>query len=108
MVIYDSADIYIASQTSLRAKIAAIDAVIIALINTCLKAAATGNVTEYNLDTGQTKIKTMYRSPKEVSEAITAFETVKNYYVNQLNGGRRLKLVDSKNLIGRYYGTGRL
>ena len=108
MVIYDSADIYVASQTTLKAKIAALDAIIDALIVTCLKAAATGNVTEYNLDTGQTKIKTMYRSPKEVSEAINAFETVKNYYVNQLNGGRRLKLIDSKNFLGPYYGTGRL
>jgi hypothetical protein len=107
MVIYDSADIYVSSQTTLRAKIAALDAIIDALITTCLKSAATGNVTEYNLDTGQTKIKTMYRSPKEVSDAITAFETVKNYYVNQLNGGRRLKLVDSKNFLGPYYGTRR-
>jgi len=105
MVVYDSADIYISSQTSLKAKIIAIDAIIDALLVTCLKAASTGNVTEYNLDTGQTKIKTMYRSPKEVSDAITAFQGVKNYYVNQLNGGRRLKLVDSKNFLGPYYGT---
>lgn len=107
MVVFDSADIYINSKKTLKEKIAALDAIIDTLLTTCLKAASTGNVTEYNLDTGQTKIKTIYRSATDVSNAIIAFEAVRNYYINQLNGGRRLKLVDSKNFTGPYYGTGR-
>lgn len=104
MVVFDSCQIFIESKKNARAKIVAIDAVIDALITTVLKAAATGNVTEYDLDTGQTKIKTMYRSPKEVSDAITALQTVREYYVNQING-RRFRLVDTKNFTGPRYGN---
>lgn len=104
MVIFETVDIFIESKTTARAKIIALDAVIDALITTVLKAAATGNVTEYELDTGQTKIKTNYRNPKEVSDAITALQTVREYYVNQING-RRFRLVDTKNFTGPRYGN---
>jgi mRNA-degrading endonuclease HigB of HigAB toxin-antitoxin module len=103
MIIFDSADIYIASKKNAYEKLEAIDQVIDALITTALKAAASGNVTEYDLDTGQTKIKTMYRSPKEVSDAITAFQGIREHYVNQING-RRFRLVDSSNFKPPYYG----
>lgn len=96
MATFDSASIYIDSATTLQAKIVRINAIITALETTALKAAETGNVTEYSLDDGQTKINTMYRSPIEVQKSIDAFESIKQRYVNQLNG-RVVRLVDSKN-----------
>jgi hypothetical protein len=96
MVTYDSADIYISSATTLRAKITRIDAIITALEDAALKGAATGNLTEYSLDDGQTKIKTAYRSMDDVEKSITAFERIKERYINKLNG-RHVRLVDSKN-----------
>ena len=96
MIIYDSADIYINGAVSLKDKIKRIDAVIEALETTALKAAATGNINQFSLDDGQTKISTMYRNPQDVSNSITAFETIRQRYINQLNG-RMVRLVDHKN-----------
>ncbi len=103
MVVFDSSAIYIDCATTLREKIARIDAVITALETTALKSAATGNLSEYWLDDGQTKIKTVYRSPAEVERSITAFEKIRQRYINQLNG-RVVRLVDGKSFTGRRYG----
>lgn len=95
-VYYDSADIYISSATTLREKITRIDAIITALEDTALVAAGKGDVTEYSLDDGQTKIRTVYRDAASIAVAIANFEQIKQRYVNRLNG-RHIRLVDSKN-----------
>ena len=102
MITFDSADIYIESQATLRAKITAIDAIISALEATALKAAATDNITEYWLDDGQTKIKTTYKGADAVLRSITAYERIKQMYVNRLNG-RVVRLVDSKNFLNNNF-----
>lgn len=96
MIYYDSADIYIESATSIRDKITRIKAIITALENSALKAAANGNISEYSLDDGQTKIRTAYRNPAEVANSITAFDTILQRYINKLNP-RIVRLVDHKN-----------
>lgn len=103
MTIFDSADIYINQGINVREKITKIEAVITALEDSALKAAANGSVSEYSLDDGQTKIRTVYRNATEVANAITAFETIRQRWINQLNG-RQVRLVDSKNFIN---GNGR-
>lgn len=103
MIEFDSSAIYIDCATTVREKIARIDAIITALETTALKAAAAGNLSEYWLDDGQTKIKTVYRNPAEVEASISAFEKIRQRYINQLNG-RVIRLVDGKNFIGRRYG----
>lgn len=102
MVYYDSADIYIESATTIRAKITRINTVITALESSALKAAAQGNISEYSLDDGQTKIRTVYRNPEEVAASINAFEVIKQRYINKLTP-RMVRLVDSKN-FKRYGG----
>src|SRR3990167_65447 len=97
MVQYDSAQIYIDSATTLREKIVKIDLIIIALETTALKAASTDEISEYWLDDGQTKIKTVYKGADSVLKSIMAFESIKQMYINRLNG-RVMRLVDSKNL----------
>ena len=96
MIEYDSADIYIDSATSLTDKITRIDTVISALLTTATKAAANDNISEYWLDDGQTKIKTVYKGADAVFKSIEAFERLKTYYRNKLNG-RVVRLVDRKN-----------
>lgn len=96
MLEFSSVDTYIGSKTSLEAKIRAIDNVIDALLLTALRSAGTADRMEYNIDDGQSKLKLVYRSPKEVTEAINALETVKQVYVNRRTG-RITRLVDSKN-----------
>lgn len=95
-VYFDSAYIYINQGIDVRAKIARINNIITALEDSALKAAASGNVSEYSLDDGQTKIRTVYRNAEDVASAINAFETVRQRWINQLNG-RQVRLVDSKN-----------
>jgi hypothetical protein len=96
MALYDSAAIYIDSADTLKDKITRIDAVIDALLTVALKAAANENITEYSLNDGQTQIKTAYRGSDSVMKSIQAFESIKQMYVNRLNG-RHIRLMDSKN-----------
>lgn len=103
MVVYDSADIFIETAKSLKDKIIKIDLVLDALMGTALKSAANANISEYWLDDGQTKIKTVYTSTTSVMQSIKSFETIKQMYINQLNG-RVVRLVDSKNFTRNYGG----
>jgi peptidyl-tRNA hydrolase len=96
MVEYSSAAIYIDSQQSLVDKITAIDAVIDALMSTGLKAAETGDLSEYYLDSGQTKITAKYRNPNEILTAIKMYEGLKSLYVNRLNG-RQVRQIPEQN-----------
>lgn len=95
-VYFDSASIYLDTATSLRDKITKIDAIIDALLLIAADSADTENITEYSLDSGQTKIKTQYRGASDIMRSIENFEKLKNYYVNKLNG-RSWKLLHSKN-----------
>jgi hypothetical protein len=96
MAIYDSAAIYIESATTIEAKIIAIEAIQAALLSTALKAASQGNISEYQLNDGQTIIKTVYRNAKEIQASYDAFEVIKQRLINSLNG-RVMRLMDSKN-----------
>lgn len=95
-VYFDSADVYINQGIDVREKITRINAIITALEDASLKAASTGNISEYSLDDGQTKIRTVYRNAVESAAAINAFETIRQRWINQLNG-RVVRLMDSKN-----------
>ncbi len=101
MVEYSSASLYIESATSLCDKIAKIDTVLDALLNTVLEAAETDNITEYQLDDGQTKIKAIYKGADAVLRSISALERVKQIYVNRLNG-HSVRMIDSRNLRRGY------
>lgn len=95
MVVYDSAAIYIDGATSIKDKIVRIDSIINALLITAAESASTDNIEEYQLDDGQTKIKTIYRGTDAIFKSIKSFETLREMYRNKLNG-RVFRLVDSK------------
>lgn len=99
IVTYSSADVYIESASTLKEKIAKIDAIIVALEATALKAAAGDDISSYMLDDGHTKINTMYRGVDSVMKSIESFEKLKQMYINRLNG-RMVRLVDGKNFKG--------
>lgn len=103
MVIYDSAYIYIENCKSLQEKIDAIDLIIESLFSAATKAAGKDGISEYQLNDGQTIIKTVYRSVNQIFSSISAFERLKQMYINKLNG-RVIRLVDEKNFNGRGYG----
>lgn len=95
MVEYNRASLYLETKSSIREKIIAIDAIIDALLVSAADAASNEGITEYWLDDGQTKIKTVYRSSESIFKGITAFQRLRQIYVNRLNG-RVSRLVPSK------------
>lgn len=95
---YSSAYLYIDSATTKRDKVVKIDAIIDALLDTALKAAASDNIQSYMLDDGQTKINTIYKGTAGIYASIAAFRKLREVYVNGLNG-RMVRLVDGKNFI---------
>jgi hypothetical protein len=103
MALFDSESIYIESQTTKKNKIIAIDKIIDALLMTAAKAAAGESISEYSLDDGQTKIRTVRRTSKEIMASIAAFQSLKQAYINEING-RVFRLVDAKNFNQLNYG----
>ncbi len=97
-LIFDSASIYVQSAANIVERVNRIDAIIEALYDAALAAAANDGVTDYFLNDGQVQIKGTYRSAEQVYKSINAFEKLKQMYLNQLNG-RMTRLVDGKNFI---------
>lgn len=79
--------LYIQSATDLKTRYERICQIIEALeLRTLNVNVANSDVSEYWLDDGQIKIKTIYRSAEEMWKAIEAFERLKQKLLNQLNG----------------------
>jgi len=88
---------YLESKTKLLDRIQAIDVLIdnaILLMGTTVSGPA-GNISSYELDDSQVRIKTGYRSMQEVEEGIRSLERMKQMYVNRLNG-RAVVLQDKR------------
>jgi len=51
-----------------------------------LDTVGSANYSEYQMDDGQMKVRTAYRSPKEVTAGILELEKLKQRYVNRYNG----------------------
>ena len=94
---------YIIDSTSLKERYDRICAIIEALENQQLAAAGNTDVEEYTLDDGQTKIKTVYRSPEQIAKAIDNYEKIKNRVLAQMTGTRIMRLGDAKSI--RNYGN---
>lgn len=96
MPIFETAGLYIASKKSAQEKITAIDQIIDSLLICAADQASKGNIEEYNLNDGQTIIRTRYRSMEAIMASIQSFETLKNYYASQINGNM-VRLTDRSN-----------
>ena len=93
IVYYDSFVSYVKSAADLKAKIARIDTIITALEDSALESAANQNFEEYQLDDGQSRIRTNYRSTEDIFKSINGFEKLRQQYINRLLG-RQTRLVD--------------
>lgn len=98
---------YLETKESLLAKVQALDVLIEKTMALTLDTGngLGGNISTYELDDGQVRIKTGYRSMKEVSDGIFALEKLQQMYLNRLNG-RKTVLVDRKVLQRGGYGRG--
>lgn len=102
-VYYDSASIYIDSRTSTRAKVTAINSIIDKLMVLAATAAENPSgpvmIDEYEINDGQSRIRTRYRSFDDIQKSIMSFEKLRQMYINRLNG-RVMRAVDSRNMTG--------
>lgn len=78
--------LYIESANSLLEKIEKIDIIIDALLTQMELSASGSNIEEYSVDDGQIKIKTAYRDPVSMANAIFRFEQMRGRLLNKLNG----------------------
>lgn len=101
MIYFTTCGLYLDSITDLRAKIAAIDVIINALLAAVTTGAANEGIKEYSLNDGQVIIKEVYDSSQTTFNAIKSFESLKQYYISKING-RVFKLVHDKNFVRRY------
>jgi hypothetical protein len=111
MVVYKTCDEFLASivgqetvgtQTYYKRRIQALNLIIDALMVQAAAAAGTSNISQYSLNDGQTIISTTYKGPDAISKAILQYETLKNMYLNKMNG-RAMRMMDSKNFPHGYY-----
>lgn len=77
---------YIETKTSILERIRGYNNLIVAMELKLLDAVGTSDLDEYQLDDGQMKVRTRYRSVKDVEAGIMALEKAKQRLVNQYNG----------------------
>jgi len=99
-LIFETGGLWVQSKTSVEDKINAIDVIINRLLDMQLLSIEQVGTQEYMLNDGQVQIRNVYRSPEQIATAITAYERLKQQYVNRYNG-RKFRLMDSKNFIGQ-------
>lgn len=100
MATYDTITSYISCSESVKEKIAKIDSIIEALEDAELASAiSSGDIEEYSLDDGQTKIKSVIRSAESIEKAILALERRKNRLLNTNCIGRVIKLRDKDSFL---------
>lgn len=94
---YDTCGLYIMDATTIVEKITRIDSVIATLEDAALLGAESAHLETYKLDDGQSKIETTYRTIEDIEKAISAFERIRQRYVNRLNG-RKVLLRDARGM----------
>lgn len=77
---------YIATAKSLSDKIIAIDTLIDSMLVKMTESIDTSDTISYRLDTGQMVINQEFRSVSDLEKSIEKLETLKQIYVNRLNG----------------------
>jgi len=100
MVYYNTLTDFVFSATTVNERLTKIRQILSALRDQQLAMALNGNKTsmsEYQLDDGQTRIKTVYRDPNEIASAILTLEQAEQRYMN-IGLGRVTRLVDENNL----------
>lgn len=78
-------------------RITKIDLVIDALLTNVLEAAGTNNIEEFQLNDGQTVIKTIYNGADDVFKSIAVAEKLQTFYQNKITG-HAFRMIDHKSI----------
>lgn len=92
MAVYTISE-FIMSKSDIKSKISALEALLEALETAELDAVSDSKVQEYQLNDGQTIIRTLFRNPSEIETTISKIEARINKYRNMAIG-RRNRLID--------------
>ena len=90
--IYESLGDYLTSSDDLKEQIQLIDDIIAAMRVSLLRGAAKADIQEYQLNDGQTIIRTNYRSLNEVQTAIFSLYRQRNLLIQQPNALGRIRV----------------
>jgi len=96
-MIYSSFADYLSDIETIEGKIEKIDQIIEELEDSLLRLAEKGEVSSYELDSGQSKVNVRYRNGTQIENTITSLERRRERYLSKIYG-RRTKLV--KGLCG--------
>lgn len=85
---FESITLFLESEQTIVGRISALDKLIDAMILSLAEhtSGAGATISEYQLDDGQVKIRTAYRSIKEVEDGLQALEKMRQIYINRYNG----------------------
>jgi len=89
---YTSIEQYFEVKSKLIGKIATYDLIIEDMEKALLAATVSGHLLQYELDDGQMKVRTMYRSVTDLTKAMKGLISLREIYKNQHNG-RGVRLV---------------
>jgi hypothetical protein len=96
---YENISCYLESKKTILERINAIDVLIDKMILSIANTIDGGsvNISEYDLDDTQVRVRAKYRSVQEVQSGIDSLEKMKQMYVNRYQG-RVVNLVNEKSL----------
>lgn len=77
---------YLATCTSLQNRIDALENLIDQMLLRMVDAVDSSDVSEYDMDDGQMKVRTRYRSIEDLERGIKGLQRILETYRNQLNG----------------------
>lgn len=77
---------YVECKSKLIGKIATYDLLIESMEKAMLEASVSGHLNQWELDDGQMKVRSMYRSPTQLNTAIRGLESLRQMYINRYNG----------------------
>lgn len=77
---------YVECKSKLIGKVATYDILIEGMETAILEATTSGHISEYEMDDGQMKVRTRYRSINDMQNALNGLIKMRQYYINKYNG----------------------
>lgn len=77
---------YVECKSKIIGKIATYDILIESMEAALLEATTSGHISQYEMDDGQMKVRTNYRSINDVNNALKGLIRMRQYYINKYNG----------------------
>ena len=98
---------YITNSSGILDRYNRILAIIIALENQQIASVTNSDIDEYQINDGQTTIRTKYRSADMIARAIDTYDKIANRLHAQMTGQRVMRLADAESLQSNMGANGR-